>query len=124
MKSLVKYVVAGSLLVAPSIVNGWITDEGNAIRIYNSGDVHRVIDADRYVYLGEITPNIFLSESVTERRYDIRIQPQDTWESLTEDIQYFEPETTIDKVVAQSFERNPLVLNLELGEMLFYFAKK
>ncbi len=72
----------------------------------------------------QLAPHIYQSESRTESLYEIIIQPQDTWESIAEDLQCYEPGATIDEVVKQSFEGNPRVLNLEPGEQLFYIAQK
>ncbi len=126
-RKILGYLSAGILgATIPSVANGLIMTDGG--ECYLSGDTVCVSPLRCYIHEGLENKDIlcvdFVYESVDETKYQINIKPEDTWESLTEDLMVYEPNVTIDELVKQASENNPLCLNLHPGEMLIYIVDK
>ncbi|HLC80832.1 MAG TPA: hypothetical protein VJG31_03600 [Candidatus Nanoarchaeia archaeon] len=83
------------------------------------------IPLDReYSLSSEYTPefNKILSW-VDHNEYHLTIRPEDTWKSLTQDIQKYQNEITIEKLIDQAYTQ-PRVLNLVPGEKLIYSDRR
>ncbi|MBS3118181.1 hypothetical protein J4417_00680 [Candidatus Woesearchaeota archaeon] len=109
----------------PSVANGLAMSLGG--ECYPTGDTVCVSPLRCYT-TDRLGINLqcvdFIYESAEETRYEIRIEPEDSWESLTEDLMIYEPDITIDKLVGQASKNSPLCLNLRPEEILIYIVKK